>query len=68
MHFRLQLVVDQRLSPRSVRRHLHHVAQRLEDDLGDEVGMIGGPQAAMPAPDDRPPFCPGLQLDRKSVV
>lgn len=49
------LPLDQRLSPRSVRRQLHRVAQRLEDDLGDEVGMIGGPQTSMPNPDERPP-------------
>jgi hypothetical protein len=49
------LPLDHRLSPRSVRRQLHRVAERLEDDLGDEVGMIGGFQSAMLHPDDRPP-------------
>jgi len=49
------LPLDHRLSPRSVRRQLHRVAERLEDDLGDEVGMIGGLQTAIPDLDDRPP-------------
>ena len=42
------LPLDHRLSPRSVRRQLHRVAERLEDDLGEEVGMIGGLQTAIP--------------------
>ena len=49
------LPLDHRLSPRSVRRQLHRVAERLEDDLGDEVGMIGGLQTAISDLDDRPP-------------
>jgi Plasmid pRiA4b ORF-3-like protein len=42
------LPLDHRLSPRSVRRQLHRVAERLEDDLGEEVSMIGGLQTAIP--------------------
>lgn len=57
------LPLDQRLSPRSVRRQLHRVAQRLEDDLGDEVGMIGGPQTSRPDSDDRPPPAITVGLD-----
>ena len=49
------LPLDHRLSPRSVRRQLHRVAERLEDDLGEEVSMIGGLQTAIPDLDDRPP-------------
>jgi hypothetical protein len=49
------LPLEQRLSPRSVRRQLHRVANRLEGDLGDEVGMIGDRQASMPDRNDRPP-------------
>jgi hypothetical protein len=32
-----------RPAQRSVRRQLHRVATRLEDDLGDEISMIAGP-------------------------
>ena len=49
------LPLEHRLSPRSVRRQLHRVANRLENDLGDEVGMIGSLQTTMPNRDDRPP-------------
>ncbi|MEO8723948.1 MAG: ISKra4 family transposase, partial [Sphingobium sp.] len=49
------LPLEQRLSPRSVRRQLHCVADRLESDLGDEIGMVGGRQASMPDRNDRPP-------------
>lgn len=49
------LPLDRRLSTRSVRRKLHRVATRLEYDLGDEVGLIGGTQDRLPEPGDRPP-------------
>ena len=49
------LPLERRLSPRSVRRQLHCIAGRLEDDLGEEVGMIGGYQTSVLQPEDRPP-------------
>jgi hypothetical protein len=48
------LPLEHRLSPRSVRRQLHRVAQRLEDELGEEVAVIGG-QTPTSDPNDRPP-------------
>jgi hypothetical protein len=61
------LPLEHRLSPRSVRRQLHRVAERLEDDLGDEVGMIGGHQTALHYPDERPPPPMTVGLDGGDV-
>lgn len=56
------LPLEHRLSPRSVRRQLHRVANRLEADLGDEIGMINT-QSSMPDGKDRPPAPMTVGLD-----
>ncbi|MEQ9152614.1 MAG: ISKra4 family transposase [Parvibaculum sp.] len=43
-----------RPAQRSVRRQLHRVATRMEDDLGDEIAMIAGPDPGWADPAIRP--------------